>query len=122
MSYAGLVWWVDNGKIGIGVDDGSGTISALSTAGETIYVEGIGDYPDILIGDLTDFTDEEAIPAEYHMALASAVIGQLYLTPGKDARMSQVFMNEYERAIALAQVDSSSGGDGSGIRYGDGVF
>ena len=121
MSISGWKWWMENGKIAFARYDGGTTWSAPGSTGDTVYLDCIKSYDDLEL-DSISLAAEDPIPKEFHMAIVSGVIADLYKMPGKDLRSAAQFDLAYERGIVRGQEVAGAGGDADLYRTADGVF
>lgn len=96
------VWWVDDDRLGIALDNGDGTYTALANTGDSILLYCKKTYQDLgtAAGDLDN---EDDLPSQFHMAIVDGAIAEGYKLPGRDKGMLALFEGQFAAGVARGQ-------------------
>lgn len=96
------VWWVDDDRFAVALDNGDGTHTALQTSGDQFLLYCKKEYAD-LGSDLGDLEAEDDLPAVFHSAIVDGAIADGYALPSKDKSMLGLFEGRFISGVARGQ-------------------
>jgi hypothetical protein len=102
------VWWVDEGRLCVAVDNGDGTFSALT--GATQILAYCNKIPSDLGADVGPASDEGVVPAPFINAVLYRVIAEGYELPGGNVDKAMYFDHKYASYLRAAKDYASNEG------------